>query len=80
MDTSLPMAAEITLHLQEYRFWSPILGQEALRISYYNERGHEYFCIVPAEDGKGLRELRQRAAERFYDAVSSGHDPGEVRL
>lgn len=74
------MATEITIRLREYRFWSPILGVEALRISYYNDRGHEYFVIVPAENGKGLREMRQRAAERFYDAVQSGQNPGEVLL
>lgn len=71
---------EITIRLSEYRYWSPILGTEALRLSYYNNRGHEYYCIVSAEDGKSLRELRQRAAERFYDAVQSGQDPGEVKL
>lgn len=72
------MASEVTISLREYRFWSPILGTEALRISCYNQRGHEYFMVVSAENGKGLRELRQRAAERFYDAIQSGQDPGEV--
>jgi hypothetical protein len=71
---------EVTIRLREYRFWSAILGGDALRISYYNSRGHEYFCIVPAESGQALRDLRQRAAERFYDAVSSEQDPGEVKL
>lgn len=71
--------SEITIRLSEYRYWSPILGMEALRLSYFN-KGREYFCIVPAEDGRSLRELRQKAAERFYDAVQSGHEPGEVKL
>lgn len=72
--------SEVTIRLSEYRYWSPILGMEALRLSYFNKHGREYFCIVPAEDGKALRELRQKAAERFYDAVESGQDPGEVKL
>lgn len=74
------MTNEVTIRLKEYRYWSPILGDEALRISYYNARGHEYFVIVSAADGKALRELRQRAAERFYDAIQSGQEPGEVQL
>jgi len=55
-----------------------MLGEEALRISCYNERGHEYFMIVSAENGKKLRQLRQEAAEKFHDAIQSGQDPGEV--
>lgn len=70
--------SEVTIRLREYRFWSPMLGEEALRISCYNERGHEYFMIVSAENGKKLRELRHNAAEKFYDAIQSGRDPGEV--
>lgn len=69
---------EVTIRLREYRFWSPITGGEALRISCYDQYGHEYFMVVPAENGKKLRELRQTAAERFYDAIQSGQDPGEV--
>jgi hypothetical protein len=69
---------EVTVRLREYRYWSPLLGTEALRLSCYNPRGHEYFMIVSAENGKALRELRQRAAERFYDAIQAGQDPGEV--
>lgn len=73
------MADEVTIRIREYRFWSPLLGEEALRLSVYNQHGHEYFAIVPAEDGKKLRELRQTWGERFYDAITSGQDPGEVR-
>lgn len=72
------MTGEVTIRLREYRFWSPLTGGEALRISCYNQHGHEYFMIVSAENGKALRELRQLAAERFYDAIQSGQDPGEV--
>lgn len=73
------MSDEVVIKLREYRFWSPHLGEQALRISCYNSHGHEYFTIQPACRGKALRELRQRWAEKFYDAIQLGQDPGEVR-
>jgi hypothetical protein len=70
---------EVTVKIHEYFFWSPIMGTEAVRFSVFNAHGGEYFAIVPL-DGKGstLRALRQRWAERFFEAIQSGLDPGEV--
>lgn len=72
--------SEVTVRLHEYLFWSPMLGTDAVRFSVFNTHGGEYFAIVPL-DGKGstLREARQHWAERFFDVIESGADPGEVK-
>jgi len=71
---------EVNIRLHEYHFWSPTLGTESVRFTVFNDRGGEYFAIVPL-DGKGstLREARQHWAERFHEAIESGQDPGEVK-
>lgn len=68
-----------TLRIAEYKFWSPMLGDDAVRISLYDARGQEYYAIrtYPGE-GKSLRELREATALRIFDAMESGAQPGEV--
>lgn len=70
---------EITVKLKEYFFWSPLIGSDAIRFSVFDGRGREYFQIR-SFDGKGmtLRDLRQQVAERIYEAMENGQDPGEV--
>lgn len=61
------------------KFWSPILGQDAARISMANERGHEHFSIIADDGGKRFVEAREKALDRIAAAIERGMDPGEVR-
>ena len=67
------------LQLREYSFWSPILGDDAVRFSLYDDHGQEFFMIRPmVQQGKILRELREHCALRLHDAMEAGNEPGEV--
>lgn len=61
-----------------HRFWSPLLGCEAARVSVADEHGGEFWAIVPA-GGKGWRERRDIAVERLSAAIEAGRAPGEVQ-
>jgi hypothetical protein len=59
------------------RYWSPILGCEAARLSMANDRGSEYFTIIEA-GGRGWREAREKALGRIEAAIEAEKEPGEV--
>lgn len=63
-----------------YRFWSPLLGADAVRFSMVGERNAEYFAIVPGGEGRVYRENRDRALDAIEDAIARGDEPGEVRV
>lgn len=65
----------------QYRYWSPVLGMHAARLSMHNAQGDELFVIVP-QDGSGAqnRAWRTRGLDALEAAVSSGHVPGEVTV
>ena len=74
----------------EFRFWSPILGCGAARISMVippstpgrprdPREGAEYFTIIAADvPGSVYRERRRKACEAIEDAIARGLDHGEV--
>lgn len=62
----------------EYRFWSPILDAEAVRLSLFDCRGGEFWMILSALDGKSYRQRRTEALEYMAEAVHLGLAPGEV--
>lgn len=64
----------------EYRFWSPMLGTDAARLSMGDGKGGEFFMVIPCEGGKAYRASRAAALEAISTAISLGLDPGEVRL
>jgi hypothetical protein len=64
----------------EYRFYSPLLDSEAIRISVSDGRTGEYFMIISNVDGKAYRESRDRAVAAIERAIELGLDPGEVRI
>lgn len=67
------------IRMSEYKFWSALLGMDAVRFSVYDDHGQEYYCIRPFDgNGKSLREMREHYAMKLYDAVSSGKPPGEI--
>ena len=72
--------SEVTVKLQEYFFWSPMLGDEAVRFSVFDNRGKEYFAIAQLiAEGKSLRESRAHWALTIHEAMTSGKEPGDVR-
>jgi hypothetical protein len=63
-----------------WRFWSPTLGVEAVRLSMVDEHGAEFYMIVPADRGaREWRQERDRALDVIADAIDAGAQPGEVR-
>jgi hypothetical protein len=66
------------LRYYEFTTYSPVLDCEVARISLYDERGGEFFMIVPT--GRGYRAARSKALAVMCEAIDDGVDPGEVRL
>lgn len=65
----------------EFAFYSPILDSEALRISSADDKGSEFFAIVPKPGmGKSLRIVREAALAAIESAMESGLNPGEVKV
>lgn len=62
----------------EFRFWSPILDADAVRLSMSGTKGGEFFVIIRADDGKKYRERRDRALGLIQQAIDEGLEPGEV--
>ena len=77
----------------EYRYWSPTLGGDAVRLSMVDKRGGEFYRIILVssgfvrdDDGKRVsryRVERDRALDAIEDAVRrsdqhGGDEPGEV--
>lgn len=66
--------------VNEFSFWSPLLGQTATRISTGDSRGREYFVIVPRGDGaRAWRDTKQRALLALQAALDA-ELPGETKL
>lgn len=64
---------------REHRFWSPLFGCDAARLSMVDDRGSEFFRVVPVVSGKGWREARDAALDEIESAIMRGEEPGEVR-
>lgn len=76
----------------EYRFWSPLMGCEAVRIStvggtpaarFHGEaaRGQEYYAVFAADvSGRVYRERRSRALDMIEEAIARGFPPSEVEV
>ena len=64
----------------EFRQYSPMLDAEVARISVCDERGSEYFMLVPDIGwGKRYREQLQATLEQICNAMDRGAEPGEVK-
>ena len=62
-----------------------MFGGKAVRLSVADERGQEYFMIVPKPDRgwldrDGVAGERSRCLDMIAEAIESGLPPGEVRL
>ncbi len=63
----------------EYRFWSPVLGCNASRVSVFDKMSQEYYRIIPREtEGKAYREMKADVVNDLLDAIARGDEPGEV--
>lgn len=64
---------------REFRFYSPSLDAEAVRLSMVDDQNREFFTILGAASGKGWRERRDAALTAIEDAIMAGDPPGEIR-
>lgn len=69
----------MTIYHREFRYWSVVEGCLASRLSMCDDRGGEYFVIVPVPQ-RGWREVRDKAIAEIEQAMDDGAEPGEVRL
>lgn len=71
----------MTRGYSEYRFWSPMLGGDAARISMVDDRGGEFYQIIDAEGrGSTYRARREAAIEVIAQAIEMGLAPGQVMV
>jgi hypothetical protein len=62
------------------RFWSPLLGSPAVRLSMVDDRGGEFYSIIAVDrSAKAYRAARDRALDAIEEAIYRGDEPGEVR-
>lgn len=65
----------------QYKYWSIIEGCNVMRLSMRNDRGDEYFSIVPCgSSGKAARQARENALDVISDAIERGDEPGQVMM
>jgi len=67
-------------HVHEHHFWSPVLGEDAVRVSMFDDRGGEFFMVVADRGAREYRQARLDAAEAIDQAIREGLEPGEVRV
>lgn len=66
---------------RQYRFYSPTLDAEAVRLSMADGAGREYYMIVAADEaGRRWRERRDEALAAIDDAIARTDEAGEVQL
>ncbi|GAC1664512.1 MAG: hypothetical protein PVS3B2_00240 [Candidatus Dormibacteraceae bacterium] len=67
-------------HVSEHRFWSPVLGEDAVRLSMFDDHGGEFYMVVPERGGREYRQTRLDAVEAIDQAIREGLQPGEVKV
>jgi hypothetical protein len=69
------------MRYRSFRFWSPILGCHAERLSMFDTRGGEFFVVLPLRGtARQNRMDKQKALEAIADAIESGGQPGAVNV
>jgi hypothetical protein len=66
------------MRFREYKHWSVVLGCDAVRLSIFDDKGQEYFCLFPMPVGPGYRQIRADKLLLLEEALEAGLDPGEV--
>jgi hypothetical protein len=64
----------------EYHYYSPLTDTDMVRVSMFNERGHEFFVTMEVTYGKASRKKRADAIDALQQAIYAGKPPGEVRI
>ena len=64
----------------EFRSYSPIHDCEVGRISVFNERGSEFYMLVPVESPRKYRHARQAALDAIQEAMDRHLEPGQVKI
>lgn len=64
----------------EFRFYSPLHDCEMCRVSMSDDRGAEFFAMVPSAEGKGWRATREKTLDAIEDAIAARKEPGEVHV
>ena len=59
------------MKFHEFRHWSITLGEKAVRLSVFDERGQEHFEIIPDRGGREYREARDAALNRIADRMEA---------
>lgn len=65
--------------VREMSYWSPILGCDVVRVSMANERGEEYYAVLPRLEGAAWRDRKREACEVLHQAIEDELRPGEIR-
>lgn len=73
---------------REFKFWSPLLGGDAVRLSIADTRGGEFFAVIAVEHGTAFgadgnrvpkyRVDRDAALDAIEAAIVARREPGEV--
>lgn len=66
-------------HYQEHIAWSPVFGGDCARVSMVNERGEEFYCLLPFTEGRAFTTLRNKALDVLTEAIEGDLESGEYR-
>lgn len=62
----------------EYRYWSPLHDADMVRLTVFDQRGAEYWSLVPASAPRKYRERREHALKLIDYAMEQKMEPGQV--
>lgn len=62
----------------EFRQYSPLHDCEMIRLSVFDDRGAEYWMLLPAGFPRKYRERREHALELIDYAIKKKLEPGQV--
>lgn len=65
---------------QELTTYSPVIDGPITRLSMTNERGHEYFALIPRKAPKLWRKHKETALDQIAEAIETAAEPGEVAI
>lgn len=68
------------MSFHEFRGYSAIHDREMIRLSVADNRGSEFWMLLPARDAKPWRERRTEALDNIEFAIAQGLEPGEVKV
>lgn len=65
---------------QELTSYCPIRDCDVTRLSTANDRGSEFFAMVPRQRPKAWRKLREDVLQQMENAINDGAEPGEINI